>query len=90
MAAHLRRREFLAGGAAAAMLLVNVTLGLTPWLAIALATATYVGIIWLRPRSEDDATVDEAYRQRLAYVAAVANAAAIRALQPQIARPATR
>lgn len=89
MAAQLRRREFLAGGAAAAMLLLTLTLGLTLWLVLALAAATYVGIIWIRPPA-DDATVAETHRQEFAFQAALANSEAIRALQPRITRPATR
>ena len=34
MAGHLRQRDLLAGSAAAAILLLTVALGLTPWLAI--------------------------------------------------------
>ena len=65
-------------------------LGLTPWLAILLAVATYAAIVLLRPRPAPDETVDEAHRQHLAFQAALANAEAIRALQARIARPAVR
>ena len=90
MAGHLKQRDLLAGGAAAAMLLLTVALGLTPWLAIPLAAATYAGFALLRPLPELDRAVDEAHRQHLAFQAAFANAEAIRALQPGIANPAAR
>jgi hypothetical protein len=90
MAGHLRGREFLAGGAAATILMLTLAIGLTLWMTIALAAGTYVGIVWLRPLPEDDATVDEAHRQELAFQAALTNAEVIRALQPRITRSATR
>jgi hypothetical protein len=90
MAGHVRRRELVAGGAAASILLLTITLGMASWVAIALAAATYVGIVWALPLPEHDVTVDEARQQHLAFQAALANAEAIRALQLRIARPATR
>jgi hypothetical protein len=90
MAGHLGQRDLLAGGAAAALLLIAVALGLTPWLAIPLAVGTYAGIVLLRQRPERDAADDEATRQRLAYQAALANAEAIRAIQPRIVNPEAR
>ncbi len=91
MARRLGQGDLLAGGAAAALLLLVVALGVTPWLAVPLAVATYAGVVLLRPRRErHDEAIDEARREELAYQAALANAAAIRALQPQIAKPAVR
>jgi hypothetical protein len=90
MAGSLAHRDLLAGGAAVALLLLALANGLTPWLAIPLAMATYAGIVLLRLRPGHDETDDEAHRQRLAFEAALANAEAMRALQPRIARPAVR
>lgn len=90
MAGHMAQRDLMAGGAAAAVLLLAVALGLSPWLAIPLAVVTYAGIALLRPRPNEDEARNEAHRQHLAYQAAVANAEAIGALQPQIANPAVR
>jgi hypothetical protein len=90
MDGHLWRRDLLAGGAAAAMLLLAVALGLTPWLAIPLAVVTYAGIVLLPSRAARDEPVDEAHRQRLAFQAALADLEAIRALQPRIDNPPVR
>jgi hypothetical protein len=90
MAGHLAQRDLMAGSAAAAVLLLAVALGLSPWLAIPIAIATYAGIALLRPRTNDDEALNEAHLQHLAYQAALANAEAIGALQPRIANPAVR
>jgi hypothetical protein len=90
MAGHLAQRDLLAGGAAAALLLLAIANGLTPWLAIPLAMLTYAGIVLLRSHPEHDATVDETHRQHLAFQAALANVEVIRALQLRIAEPSAR
>ncbi len=84
--------DLLAGGAATGTLLVLVfALGVTPWVAIPLAVATYVSFIQIvQRRRRQDETIDAARRQHLAYQAAVANTAAIRALAPRMAKPAVR
>ncbi|MGH2558239.1 MAG: hypothetical protein ACRDJH_04175 [Thermomicrobiales bacterium] len=72
--------------------LLVFTLGVRPWLAIVLTAATYAGVVLVRPRTErlQGETVDDASREQLAYQTALANAAAIRALAPRIAKPAVR
>ncbi len=84
--------DLLAGAAAAATLLVLVfVLGVTPWVAIPLAVVTYVGVVLLpKRRPKQDETIDAARRQHLAFQAALANTATIRALMPRIAKPAVR
>lgn len=89
MAGHVQSRELLAGGAAIAMLLTTVAIGLTPWLAIPLAVGTYLGIAWLWPRQPDPATT-ETTRQRLALQEAWSNAEAIRSLHQRIPSPEVR
>ena len=90
MAGHQTQRDLLGGGAAAALLLLTtVVFDLTPWLAIPIAMVTYAGFVLLRPRQAHDVT-DEPHRQHLACQEALANAEAIRALQPRIAEPAVR
>jgi hypothetical protein len=91
MASRLAPGDLPAGVAAAATLLIVLVIGVTPWLAIPLAVATYLGAGLLRPRRQPGGAVsDEARQQRLAYQAALANASAIRALVPRIAKPAVR
>jgi hypothetical protein len=90
MAAWFLHADLLAGGLAAALLLLAIRFGAAPWLAIVMAVAVYAGIVLLRSRSAPAATVDEAQRQHLAFQSALANAEAIRALQPRIANPAAR
>lgn len=90
-AGRLGKGDFLAGGVAAALLLIVVALGVTPWLAVPLALMTYAGVVLLRSRSVSrDASAENMRRQHLAYQAAIANAAAIQALAPRIAKPAVR
>ncbi len=92
MAGRPRQGDFLAGGAAAATLLMLVfLLGVTPWAAIPLAISTYVALVLLpKRRTRQDETIDAVRRQHLAYQAAVAEAAAIRVLVPRIGKPAVR
>lgn len=92
MASHRGYPDLLAGGAAAAELLMLVfVLGVTPWLAIPLAVATYVGRIQIvQRRRHQDETIDAARRQHLAYQAALANTAAVHTLVPRIMKPAVR
>ena len=90
MARRFWQGDLFAGGAAAASLLLLVfPLGLTPWLAIPLAGAVYLGLALLPPRRprrpvEPD---DDVRQQHLAFRAAVANLVAIRTLALRIARP---
>lgn len=92
MAGRPRQGDFLAGGAAAATLLMLVfLLGVTPWAAIPLAISTYVALVLLpKRRTRHDETIDAVRRQHLAYQAAVAKTAAIRVLVPRIGKPAVR
>jgi hypothetical protein len=92
MSGHLRQGDFLAGVVAAAALLLLLSLGVTPRLAIPLAVATYAGLALLRPRRGHgrDKTVDQASRLQLAYQTALTRAASIRALERRIAKPAVR
>ena len=91
MARRIGQGDLLAGGAAAAVLVLAVALGLTPWLAIALAVATYAGAVLLRPRrGRQDDTAAEVVRQQIAYEKALAHTAAIPVLAPRIAKPAVR
>jgi hypothetical protein len=83
MTGHLSQRDLLAGGAATALLLLAVGLGLTPWLAIPAAVVAYAGIALLWPRPAPDEP-DPSYQ------AALADVEAIRALQAHIAKPAVR
>ena len=76
-----------------ALLLLDYVFGLSPWLAIPLAFAIYVGLglVWLpRLGLRPDATAESAGPEELAHQAALANVAAIRALEPRIARPIVR
>ncbi|MDP9369359.1 MAG: hypothetical protein M3Q03_13980, partial [Chloroflexota bacterium] len=92
MAGRPRQGDFLAGGAAAATLLMLVfLLGVTPWAAIPIAISTYVALVLLpKRRTRQDETIDAVRRQHRAYQAAVAEAAAIRVLVPRIGKPAVR
>ncbi len=92
MASHRGYPDLLAGGAAAAeLLLLAFALGVTLWVAIPLAVATYFGVVLLRQRRvKQDETIDAARRQHLVYQAALANTATIRALMPRITKPAVR
>ncbi len=92
MAGQPRQGDFLAGGAAAATLLMLVfLLGVTPWAAIPLAISTYVALVLLpKRRTRQDEAIDAVRRQHLAYQAAVAKTAAIRVLVPRIGKPAVR
>jgi len=87
MADRLVQRDLMAGGTAAALLLITVTLGVPQVLAILIAALTYVG---LRRRLHWRVGDDEVAQYHLAYQAACANAAAIRALQPRITMPVAR
>jgi hypothetical protein len=90
-AGRLANGDLLAGSVAATLLLIVVALGVTPWLAVPLALTTYAGVATLSSRSASrDAAAESIRRQHLAYQAAIANAAAIQALAPQIAKPAVR
>jgi hypothetical protein len=89
MAGYVPSRELLAGGAAIAALFSALVIGLTPWLAIPLAVITYVSIVWLGPRRQDQATT-ETNRQRLALQSALANTEALGMLQQRIPKPAVR
>ena len=56
-----RHGDLLEGIVAAVALLVMVAIGVTPWLAIPLATVTYLGVALLRPpRERQDGTVADA------------------------------
>ena len=92
MASRVGQSDLLAGGVAAAGLLLLVfALDLTPWLAVPLAVLVFVGGVALRSgRRRPDKPGDDARSRHLAYEAALANVAAIRALAPRIARPAAR
>lgn len=87
---HLRQGDLVAGGAAAAsLLLLAFPLGLHPLLAVLLAGAVYLGLALLLPRRtrrplEPD---DDLRQQQLAFQAAVANLVAIRTLALRIAKP---
>lgn len=87
MADRLVQRDLMAGGTAAALLLITVTLGVPQVLAILIAALTYVG---LRRRLHWRVGDDEGAQDHLAYQEACANAAAIRALQPRITTPVAR
>lgn len=89
MAGHIERSELLRGGAAAAMFLLTVATGLTPWLAAPLAVVTYLAVVLLWP-GRDGLDEPDARRQRSAYQAAIANAEAIRGLQAWIVDPSVR
>jgi non-ribosomal peptide synthetase component F len=86
------RSDLIAGGAAAAVLLLVVALGVSPLLAVPLAVAIYAGTRLLQPSRERrrDKTKDETGRQERAYQTALANVVAIRALASRIAKPAVR
>jgi hypothetical protein len=90
MSGHMSQRDLLAGGLAAALLLLAIRFGMALWLAIVIAVVAYASIVLLRSRPAPEATVDEAQRYHLAYQAAVANAGAIGALQPRIGNPTAR
>jgi DNA-binding CsgD family transcriptional regulator len=83
-----------AGGVAVvALLLLDYVFGLTLWLAGPLAFAVYVGLVlvWLpRLGLRPVATADKAGPEERARQAALANVAAIRALEPRIAKPVVR
>jgi len=89
MAGRMLRADLLAGGLAAALLLLAIQFGAAPWLAIVMAVATYAGIMLIRSRPALAAD-DEAHRQHLAFQSALANAEAMRALQPRIANRGAR
>lgn len=85
MAGHVSQRELLAGGAAAALLLLAVALELSPWLAIPLALVTYTGVVWLW----HDVATGKPRGKRFALHRAMANATATLVLLDHIDRPAT-
>jgi hypothetical protein len=89
MAGYLEQRDLFKGGAAAAVFLLTVANGLTPWLAASLAVVTYAAMVLLWPRGNGN-EANEAQRQQRAFQAALANAEAIRVLQPCIAKPSAR
>ena len=91
------RRSFpggdtIAGASSALVLGVAVVVGIRVWLAIPLAVAVYAGLVLLRPASprRPSPPGSDADREQIAYQTAIANARAIRALQPRIANPGAR
>jgi hypothetical protein len=89
MAEHIEQPDLLKGGAAAAVFLITVAIGLSPWLAAPLAMASYAAMVLLWPRREGNGA-NEAQMQQRAFQEALANAEAIRVLQPWIAKPSAR
>jgi hypothetical protein len=89
MAEHIEQRDLLMGGAAAAMFLITVAIGLSTWLAALLAMASYAAMVTLWPRRNGQGSRD-AQQLQCAFQAALANAEAIREIQPWIASPSAR
>jgi hypothetical protein len=88
MAEHIEQRDLLTGGAAAAMFLITVAIGLNPWLAALLAVVSYAAMVAFWPRRNGQGSHDA--QQQRAFQAALANAEAIREIQPWIANPSAR
>lgn len=80
----------MAGSAAVALLMLAIALRLTQWLAIPLAVATYIAIVWLWPHDGEDEGVDESQSHQLALKAALANAVVLDSLRQRIPKPEVR